>query len=67
MANPYNADYGKGFKVSKNIKGDLIQLFGVVLLGGGITCEIMQGGDIYLVAITLGAIIFTLGTKIKGK
>ena len=46
--------------------GDLIQLIGVVLLGGGITCEIMQGGDIYLVVITLGCIIFTLGTKIKG-
>jgi len=47
--------------------GDLIQLIGVVLLGGGITCEIMQGGDIYLVVITIGCIVFTIGTKIKGR
>jgi len=46
--------------------GNLIQLLGVLLLGGGITCEIMQGGDIYLVVITIGCIIFTIGTKIKG-
>jgi len=48
------------------IVGDLVQLIGVVLLGGGLTCEIMIGGPIYLIAITTGAIIFTLGTKIKG-
>jgi len=47
--------------------GDLIQLIGVVLLGGGITCEIMNGGDIYLLVITIGCIVFTIGTKIKGK
>ena len=66
MANPCHADYGKGFRMRNRFIGDLVQLMGVVLLGGGITCEIMQGGDIYLVAITLGCIIFTLGTKIKG-
>ena len=48
------------------IVGDLVQLIGVVLLGGGLTCEIMIGGHIYLIAITTGAIIFTIGTKIKG-
>jgi len=48
------------------ITGNLIQLIGVLLLGGGITCEIMQGGDIYLVVITIGCIVFTIGTKIKG-
>lgn len=46
--------------------GNLIQLAGVLLLGGGITCEIIMGGDIYLVVITMGAIIFSIGTKIKG-
>jgi len=47
--------------------GDLVQLLGVILLGSGITLEISQGGDIYLVVITIGCIIFTIGTKIKGK
>jgi len=46
--------------------GDVIQLSGVVLLGFGIGCEILMGGDIHLIVITLGAIIFTIGTKIKG-
>ena len=46
--------------------GNLIQLTGVVLLGGGITCEIMNGGNVYLVLITIGCIVFTIGTKIKG-
>jgi len=51
----------------KDFAGELIQLLGVVLLGSGITLEIMKGGDIYLVVITIGCIIFTIGTKIKGK
>ena len=46
--------------------GDLVQLIGVILLGSGLTCEIILGGHIFLVGITTGAIIFTIGTKIKG-
>jgi len=46
--------------------GELIQLMGVVLLGSGITLELTKGGDIYLMVITVGCIIFTIGTKIKG-
>jgi len=49
------------------IIGDLVQLLGVILLGSGITLEVIKGGDIYLVVITIGCIIFTIGTKIKGK
>ena len=66
MANSCHADYGKGFRMRNRIVGDLVQLIGVVLLGGGLTCEIMIGSHIYLIAITTGAIIFTIGTKIKG-
>ena len=51
----------------KDFLGELIQLVGVLLLGSGITCEIMRGGDIYLIVITVGCVIFTVGTKIKGK
>ena len=50
----------------KKIYGDLIQLTGVVMLGVGVACEIIYGGDIHLVVITIGAIIFTIGTKVKG-
>ena len=46
--------------------GNVIQLAGVILLGGGISCEIILGGDIHFIVITLGAIIFAAGTKIKG-
>lgn len=51
----------------RDFLGELIQLAGVLLLGSGITCEIMRGGDIYLIVITIGAAVFTIGTKIKGK
>ncbi len=46
--------------------GDLIQLTGLVFLGAGVTMEFIKGGDIYLVGITIGAVIFTIGTKLKG-
>lgn len=51
----------------KDFLGELIQLAGVLLLGSGITLEIVKGGDIWLVVITIGCVIFTIGTKIKGK
>ncbi len=51
----------------KFFRGELIQLAGVLLLGSGITMEIIQGGDVFLVVITIGCIIFTIGTKIKGR
>lgn len=51
----------------KDFLGELIQLVGVVMLGSGITLEIIEGGDIYLILITIGCIVFTIGTKIKGR
>ena len=53
-------------KFLKKHYGDHIQLTGVIMLGAGITCEIVYGGDIHLVVITIGAIVFTIGTKVKG-
>lgn len=47
--------------------GNIIQLVGVILLGVGISCEIILGGDIHFIVITLGATVFAMGTKIKGK
>jgi len=52
--------------MNKRQTGDLIQLIGVVLLGAGLSCEIILGGSIYFIMITLGATVFTIGTKIKG-
>jgi len=50
----------------KDFLGELIQLAGVLLLGSGVTLEIIKGGNIYLVVITIGCVLFTVGTKIKG-
>lgn len=47
--------------------GDLIQLTGLVFLGAGVTMEFISGGAIFLIGITIGAVIFTIGTKIKGR
>lgn len=51
----------------KDFLGELIQLAGVLLLGSGVTLEMAHGGNIYLIVITVGCMIFTIGTKIKGK
>ena len=52
--------------MNKRQTGDLIQLSGVILLGAGLSCEVILGGNIFFIAITLGATIFAIGTKIKG-
>jgi len=46
--------------------GTLIQLAGVMGLGVGIVLEMTYKADVYLILITLGSIIFAIGTKIKG-
>ena len=51
----------------KDFLGELIQLAGVLLMGSGITMEAIKGGDIYMIVITIGCVIFTVGTKVKGK
>lgn len=53
--------------MKKDFLGELIQLIGVIMLGSGITLEIIRGGSIYLILITVGCVIFTIGTKIKGR
>ena len=52
--------------MNKRQTGDLIQLLGVILLGAGLTCEMILGGHVFFIMITLGATVFTIGTKIKG-
>lgn len=53
-------------KFHKKIYGDLIQLIGVIMLGAGVICEIIYKADVFYVIITIGAIVFTIGTKVKG-
>lgn len=50
-----------------NKQGDIIQLIGTVVIGVGVGCELAVGADIWLVVITIGSVLFALGTKIKGK
>lgn len=52
---------------NKYFWGDLIQFIGLLLLGAGVTMEFIQGGAIYLIGITIGAVIFAVGTKVKGR
>ncbi len=47
--------------------GELIQLVGLVLLGAGCALELIHRANIWLVVITVGSIIFALGTKLKGR
>lgn len=47
-------------------QGDIIQLIGTVVIGIGVGCELAVGADMWLVVITVGSIVFAIGTKIKG-
>lgn len=47
--------------------GDAIQLIGLVLLGVGIALEIVFRASVFFILITVGSIIFAIGTKLKGK
>ena len=44
---------------------ELVQLLGVWLLGVGVAFEFFYNADTHLVVITIGSIIFAIGTKLK--
>jgi len=54
-------------KTEKDYTGELIQLIGLVTLGAGIGLELAFRGSIWFTVITAGSIIFTVGTKLKGR
>lgn len=45
--------------------GELIQLAGVLVLGFGCACEVIYQAHIFLVIITVGSVMFAIGTKLK--
>lgn len=45
--------------------GMVIQLVGLILLGVGIGVEIITHADLWYIAITLGAAVFAVGTKLR--
>jgi len=45
--------------------GDIIQLTGLVVIGIGVGIELAYQADFGLITITLGSVVFALGTKIK--
>jgi len=47
--------------------GEFVQLAGLVMLGAGIALEIKYQASVWLVLITVGSIVFAIGTKLKGR
>lgn len=47
--------------------GEIVQLVGLVVLGVGCALELVHKAGIWLVLITIGSIIFAIGTKLKGR
>lgn len=47
--------------------GDIIQFSGLILLGVGIGLEVVYQGPIFLILITIGSVVFAVGTKLKGR
>jgi len=53
--------------MSKEIRGDIIQLVGLVVVGLGAGIELAYRANFALLLITLGSIAFAVGTKLKGR
>ena len=47
--------------------GDIVQLVGLVVVGTGVGIELASKAHWALVIITVGSIIFAIGTKLKGR
>lgn len=47
--------------------GDIGQVIGLVVVGIGLGLELGVGGELYLIVITAGSIIFAVATKLKGR
>lgn len=51
----------------RNRAGDLIQLTGLVVCGVGIGFELALRAAVWFIVITVGSILFAIGTKLKGR
>ena len=47
--------------------GDLAQWLGIATIIAGIVIEFKMGANLGFIAITLGSVIFAIGTKVKHK
>lgn len=52
--------------LKKSKQGDAIQLIGVLFMGFGIGVELCTKAELWCIVITVGSMLFALGTKIKG-
>jgi len=53
--------------MANKLKGDIIQLLGLVVIGAGVGIELAYKADIGLITITVGSVAFAIGTKMKGR
>jgi hypothetical protein len=54
----------RSFSVRRRLS-DVIQTAGVILLSAGIAVEMVARADIGYLIISVGSLIFTIGTKLK--
>ena len=53
--------------ITKELRGDIIQLSGLVIVGIGCGVELATRAAIWTILITAGSVIFAIGTKLKGR
>lgn len=51
----------------KHRKGDLIQIAALIMVCAGLAVEFIMKANIYWIITTSGAVLFAIGTKIKGR
>ena len=57
----------EGAMMTKELRGDIIQLSGLVVVGIGCGIELASRAAVWTVLITAGSVIFAIGTKLKGR
>lgn len=51
----------------RDVLGELVQLAGLVMLGAGVSAELLTRADFWLQVITFGSVVFAIGCKLKGR
>ena len=63
--NKFKRKFKQFLEYSHAVHGNFIQLIGVVLMGGSIMAELLLGGDVFLLLIAFGSMVFAVATKVK--
>ncbi len=52
---------------TSNLISIIVEIFGIMIMSGGITLEYRYGGDIFLFFVSIGSVVFSIGSGLVKK